>query len=48
MEEQWFFLYHLKQSRQSFLEYPIPERRWLINRYLHQKEKEQEEINKHK
>lgn len=44
LEEQWFFKYHLRCSRQEFLSYPIHERKWMIARFLEQKEKEQEAI----
>jgi hypothetical protein len=42
MEEQFFFMYHLKQSRDSFMSLPINERKWLIERFVKQKEKENE------
>lgn len=40
MEEQFFFLYHLKTGRNEFREYPIHERKWVLARFLSQKEKE--------
>jgi hypothetical protein len=41
MEEQFFFKYHLKMSRQEFRTYPINERKWMIDRFLEQREKEE-------
>lgn len=46
MEEEFFFLYHLRRSRQEFWNYPINHRKWLINRFIEQKEKENAEIEK--
>lgn len=40
MEEQFFFKYYLKTSRDEFRSYPINERKWMIQRFLTQKEKE--------
>jgi hypothetical protein len=48
MDEQFFFLYHLNRSRSEFLEYPINERRYLIAKFIDQKEKEHEHIEKAK
>jgi hypothetical protein len=48
MEEMWFFKYHLKCSRAEFMSYPVYERKWIIARFLEQKEKEQEAIDKAK
>lgn len=42
MEEMFFFMYHLRQSRESFLALPINERKWMISRFIDQKEKENE------
>jgi len=42
MEELFFFMYHLKQSRDNFMSLPINERKWLIDRFVKQKEKENE------
>ena len=39
MEEQFFFKYHLKCSREEFRSYPINERKWMIARFVNQKEK---------
>ena len=46
MEEQFFFLYHLRRSREEFMKYPILERKWLIERFITQKEKEHEAMEK--
>ena len=42
MEEMFFFMYHLRQSREEFLSLPINERKWMIDRFIKQKEKENE------
>lgn len=46
MEEEFFFLYHLRRSRREFLSYPINERKWIIARFTQQKEKEHEAMKK--
>lgn len=46
MDEQFFFLYHLQVKRREFLEYPINERKYLIKKFIEQKEKENEYIEK--
>ena len=45
MEEMFFFMYHMRQSRDEFLSLPINERKWMIDRFIRQKEKENEEEN---
>lgn len=42
MEEMFFFMYHLRQSRAAFLALPINERKWMIERFIKQKDKENE------
>jgi hypothetical protein len=42
MEELFFFMYHMRQSRANFMSLPINERKWLIDRFIKQKEKENE------
>jgi hypothetical protein len=42
MEEMFFFMYHMRQSRDEFLSLPINERKWMIDRFIKQKEKENE------
>jgi len=46
MQEQFFFRYHLGMSREEFRSYPIDERRWMIDRFIQQKEREDEEMKK--
>jgi hypothetical protein len=48
MEEQFFFRYHLRASRKEFRTYPINERKWMIARFIQQKEKENEAMEKAK
>jgi hypothetical protein len=48
MEEQFFFKYHLRASREEFRSYPINERKWMIARFLQQKEREQDYLEKQK
>ena len=42
MEEMFFFMYHMRQCRDEFLSLPINERKWMIDRFIRQKEKENE------
>jgi len=42
MEEIFFFQYHLHQSREATLRLPINERKWIIERFILQKSKENE------
>ena len=35
-------MYHMKQSRVEFMCLPINERKWIIERFIQQKEKENE------
>jgi hypothetical protein len=42
MEELFFFMYFMRQSRADFMSLPINERKWLIDRFVKQKEKENE------
>lgn len=44
MEELFFFMYHMRQSRDNFMSLPINERKWLIERFIKQKEKENQAI----
>lgn len=44
MEELFFFMYHMNQSRDHFMTLPINERKWLIERFIQQKEKENEAL----
>jgi hypothetical protein len=42
LEEKFFFMYQLQQPPKVSMELPIHERKWYIERYLLQKEKENE------
>ena len=44
MEEQFFFKYHLRMSRKEFRSYPIDERKWMISRFILQREKENQQM----
>jgi hypothetical protein len=39
-------MYHLKQGFQQIQEIPIFERKWFIDRFIEQKEREEKEIKK--
>jgi hypothetical protein len=43
-EEVFFFLYHMRQSMTETLKLPIIMRKWLINKFLEQKEKEHQHM----
>ena len=40
MEEVFFFIYHLHMDRDTALRLPINERKWMIERFIQQKQKE--------
>lgn len=42
MEEVFFFQYHLHMGRFECMSMPVYERKWLIRRFIEQKEKENE------
>lgn len=44
MEEKFFFLYHMHQPVNVTMKMPINERKWLIERFLVQKNREKEAI----
>jgi hypothetical protein len=44
MEETWFFMYHLNRSRKDVMQMPINERKWLVERFIQQKERENEAL----
>jgi hypothetical protein len=48
MDEEFFFLYHLKVGRKDFLQYPINERKYIIAKFIEQREKENEYMEKAK
>lgn len=39
-EEIFFFMYHMQQERSKILQMPINSRKWIIQRFIQQKEKE--------
>jgi hypothetical protein len=41
MEEIFFFQYHMHMSRSECMTLPVYERKWLVHRFIEQKEKEQ-------
>jgi hypothetical protein len=48
MEELFFFQYHMHMSKQDCMTIPIHERKWLIQRFIEQKKKEGEAIERMK
>lgn len=42
MEEIFFFQYHLHMNRAGCLQMPINERKWMIERFVKQKNRENE------
>ena len=44
MEEKFFFIYHLHREMEEIMSLPINERKWLIERFVKQKEKENEAV----
>jgi hypothetical protein len=44
MEEKWFFLYHMKLDTRQSMQLPINERKWFIERFIKQKERENQAI----
>lgn len=46
MEEIFFFQYHLHQDRYTTLSMPIYERKWMIERFIQQKNKENDAMEK--
>jgi len=48
MDEEFFFLYHLKVGRKEFLQYPINERKYIITKFIEQRERENEYMEKAK
>jgi hypothetical protein len=43
-EEIFFFLYHMRQPQTETLKLPIILRKWLINKFIEQKEKENQHM----
>lgn len=48
MEELFFFQYHLKMSKQDCMTLPVHERKWLIQRFIEQKKRESDALEKAK
>lgn len=48
MEELFFFQYHMHMSKQDCMCLPVHERKWLIQRFIEQKKKENEAIDRAK
>jgi hypothetical protein len=48
MEEIFFFRYHLSTSREEWGRMQVAERRFLMERFIEQKNMEQEELEKNK
>lgn len=46
MEEKFFFLYHLHMFPEEAMDMPIHERKWIIQRFIQQKQKEADAIEK--
>lgn len=42
MEDKFFFVYHLKMDPETAMRMPIGDRRWYIERFIKQKEQENE------
>lgn len=45
MEEKFFFLYHMHQDFETTMKMPINERKWMIERFIQQKNKEKEALD---
>jgi len=48
MEEIFFFMYHMHIDRKSCMTLPINERKWIIERFIQQKERENEAMEQAK
>lgn len=48
MEELFFFQYHMRMSKRDCMSLPIHERKWLIQRFVTQKQREADAIEKAK
>ena len=44
MEEIFFFQYHLHLDMFTVMKYEIPERKWMIDRFIQQKNKENDQM----
>lgn len=45
-EEIFFMMYHMRQSKTNILELDPEERKWFIHRFVEQRKKENEEMEK--
>jgi len=45
-EEEFNLMYHLRQGYEDILDMPTFERKWMIDRFVEQKKKEEESIKK--
>lgn len=48
MDEIFFFMYHMHQTKEQVMSLPIVERRYIIDKFVQQKNLEKEEIDKAK
>jgi hypothetical protein len=48
MEELFFFQYHMRMSKVDCMGLPVHERKWLIQRFVEQKKKENDAIDRAK
>jgi hypothetical protein len=46
MEEKFFFWYHFRTTPEISMTIPVFERKWYINRFIQQKDRENEMIKK--
>jgi hypothetical protein len=46
MDEMFFLRYHMQMTREEFMSCPIHERKYLIHKFIDQKEKENEQLEK--
>ena len=44
MEEKFFFQYHMHMNPNQSMKLPIYERKWIVDKFIQQKEKENEAI----
>lgn len=46
MEELFFFQYHMRMSKKDSMTLPVHERKWIIQRFIEQKKKEADALEK--
>lgn len=44
MEDVFFLEYHLHQQRTTILQMPINERKWMVERFVQQRNRENEQV----